>query len=111
MSVTYPTQNFTITSGQQVSDSYVDLQKGAVVGFLMPATLTSVAITIQACDTPDGTYLDVYTRDGTLYSIVVAASRAVMIPPADLAGIRYLKIKMGSAEGAGRTIKCLERWV
>lgn len=111
MSTVYKTTNFEVASGQQISTNVVALQRGAVVAFQMPAALTSTAMTLLACDTPDGTFLDVYTRDATPYSITVAASRYIVIPPADLAGIGYLKIKMGSAEGADRTIKCLVRWV
>lgn len=111
MSVTYPAQILNVANGNQVSTNAIDLQKGAVVAFLMPAVVTSTAMTIQACDTAAGTFLDVYTRDGTQYSITVAASHYIVIPPADLAGIRFLKIKMGSAEGQAIAVECLERWV
>lgn len=111
MSIPYNTRNFTVTSGQQTSNEAIDLGKGAVVGFLLPAVVTSTAMTILACDTATGTFLDVYSRDGTQYSITVAANRAVMIPPADLAGIRFIKIKMGSAEGQDIIVRCIERWV
>ncbi len=111
MSVAYKTTNITITSGEQVSDQALDLKEGAVVGILLPATITSTALTFLGCDTPDGTFLDVYTRDGSPYSVTVAASHYIVIPPADLAGIRYIKVKMGSAEGGDRVIRVIERWV
>lgn len=111
MSVAYTTQNFAVANGAQISTNAIDLQKGAVVGFIMPHVMTSTAMTLQACDTATDTFLDVYTRDGTQYSVTVAIDHYINIPPADLAGIRFLKIKMGSAEGQDIVVKCVERWV
>lgn len=98
-----------ITSGQTVSNG-IDLGELAVVGLITPAALTSVAITFQA-SADNMTYNQVTTRDATVYSVTVSASKHVVIPPADLCGIRWIKVVGGSAEGGDRDIILLLRAV
>lgn len=99
----------TVASGATVSGA-LDLGELAVVGIVTPAAITSTAMTFQA--SADGvTYNQVTTRDGTVYSVTISASKHIVIPPADLCGIRYLKVVGGSAEGADRNITVLLRSV
>src|SRR5689334_1690823 len=92
----------TILSGQTVSNA-VDIQDQQIVGLITPAALTSIAITFQGSH--DGvTYNPVTKTDGSNYSLVVAASKYVTINPNDLAGLRFVKVVAGTAEGADRSI-------
>lgn len=92
----------TIASGQTVSNG-IDIGDQQIVGVITPATLTGVAITFQGSH--DGiTYKAVTKEDGTNYSITVAASRYVMIPPTALPGVRFVKLVSGAVEGAARDI-------
>ncbi len=98
----------TILSGATVSNA-VDLGEMAIVG-MQNTTLTSTAFTFQA--SADGvTYVAVKNTAGSSYSVTVASDTYTVIPPADLAGIRWLKVVAGTSEGADRTIKLVVRAV
>lgn len=98
----------TILSGATVSNS-IDLGEMAVVG-MQNATLTSTAMTFQA-SSDNSTFVVVKNTAGSSYSVTVASDTYTVIPPADLAGIRWLKVVAGSAEGADRVIKLVVRSV
>lgn len=110
MSTVGRSATITILSGATASNA-IDLGELAIVGIQLPAALTSTALTFTASDTLAGTYNAVTKVDGTAYSIVVAAAKYVVIPPADLCGIHYLKVIAGSAEGADRDIILMLRSV
>jgi len=74
----------------------------------MPAAFTGAAITIQSSHN-DGTYQALYNTGNTALSITVGTSRTYNIAPIDFAGVRFLKIVSGSAEGAARTIGLITR--
>lgn len=98
--------NATILSGQTVSD-VVDLGGARLVGVITPSSLTGTAMTFQASTASDGTFTPVYKTDGTTtaqFSITVSTSRWTVIPPEWFAGIRFLKVVSGTAEGGNRTI-------
>lgn len=92
-----------IASGQTKS-GVIDLSGCVLVGLLTPSALTGTVFTFEAATSADGMFLPVYDAAGALVSVTVAASRFISILPSDLAGIQYLKIVSGSAEGAARTI-------
>ncbi len=98
----------TILSGATESNA-VDLGELAVVG-LQNATLTSTAFTFKA-SFDNITFVAVKKTDGNSYSVTVASNTYTVIPPADLAGIRYLKVVAGSTEGANRTVELMLRAV
>lgn len=109
MSTVKQAASVTIANGQTVSNG-VDLGELALVGMQLPSALTSVAITFQASH--DGvTYAAITKIDGTAYTVTSAPSKYIIIPPADLAGARFLKVVGGSAEAADRNIILLLREV
>ena len=77
----------------------------SLVGIQFPAAFTGTAITFEACDTVDGTFLPVYNSSG-LVSYTIAQARFYAIDPKDFAGIQFLKIKSGSTELAARSLIC-----
>lgn len=99
----------TIASGQTTSDAVNLASIGhALVGLVTPATLTGTAFTFSVSQ--DGTtYNTLYDKNGSSYSVTVAASRYILLPPADFAGIGYLKIVSGSTEGGTRSIVVVTR--
>lgn len=97
----------TVANGATVS-SAIDLGNLSVVGLILPV-LTSTAITFQASDSLAGTYQAVKGSDGNSVSYTVASSTYVVILPTALAGIRFLKLVCGSAEGAARTITVIAK--
>lgn len=103
----------TIPNGTAVSNT-VDLGKETLLGYIMPAAWTATGLTFQT--SPDGvlTPADVYDATGTEISHVVAASRVVRVNPADWVGVRFIKIRSGTAaspvnQGAARDIILLTK--
>lgn len=97
----------TIANGETVSNA-IDLGEGVLVGIQMPAAFTGSAMTFQASDSLAGTY-NAVTSITAAYSVTVAASKYVSIPLFDLAGVRFIKVVSGSAEGAARDIILMVR--
>ncbi len=106
------TQTWTIASGASLSTA-IDLANDGIIRLLMPAAWTAASITLNV--SPDGiTYYDLYDRSGIEYAITVAASRAVILSPADFAGFRYVKLRSGTAsapvnQAAARSILGITR--
>ena|SRR5882724_101871 len=109
MSTTNPAATITIASGQTVSNA-IDLGEMCLCGIQTPSALTSTAFTFQG-SSDNSTFCAMTTQDGTAISVTVAASKLIMLPPANFAGVRYLKVVAGSAEGADRNIILLVRAV
>lgn len=103
--------SLTIANGGTTSEA-VQLREYVMVGLLLPATLTSTAITFTASNLEGGTYVDVYDSDGNQVSLIVAASRAIGLSGAEadaLAPFEWIKVVCGSAEGAERTIVLVKK--
>lgn len=98
----------TIANGQQTSGA-VDLKNKTLVAVALPAALTGVALTFFAATSLAGTYKEVTDGAGTAYSVVVAADKCVPVDTAKFLGVRFLKVKSGSAEGGARTLELLVR--
>lgn len=96
-----------IANGQTVSDA-VDLGGLRPIALVTPAALTGTAFTFQA--SVDGsTYVAVYDSSGSAVSVTVSTSRYIVLSPTTFAGIRFLKVVSGSAEGGARTIQVVAR--
>lgn len=81
----------------------IDLHGYTLVGIRYPAALTSTTNTFTMSETFGGTYVPVYNAAGAV-SYTVAQGRYYAIDPKDFYGVQYLKLVLGSSEGAGRTI-------
>lgn len=83
--------------GQNLS-SVVDLGESLqFVGILMPAGWTTAAATFQACDTPDGTFKNVYNIAGTELTLASNAANRAYQSVGGLECFRFLKIRSGTA--------------
>ena len=102
---------FTIASGATVSDA-IDISGFQLVALEIPSNFDGTTITFQAAEVSSvgqtgrawGTYYAVYAADGTQYTITTAASRRVQISPADLLGVKSLKLVAGTAQATDDTI-------
>lgn len=76
----------------------IDLDRQRLHRVLLPAGWTSAAITFQS-SVNGTTWSDLYDRDGevTLAATVVGAGRAIVVDAAAFLGVRYLKIRSGTA--------------
>lgn len=93
----------TIALNAQLSGA-VDLGGYPLCGVYIPAAFTGTAMTFEACDTLTGTYVGI--KDGASdYSITVAAGKYCPVNPEKFRGVRFLKVKSGSAEAAARSVK------
>lgn len=109
MSTVSPSATVTIANGDTESNA-IDLGELAIVGMQTPASMTGTAITFKA-SADNSTFVVVKKIDGSTYSMVTASSQYYVIPPADLAGIRYLKVVSGSAETGAKIISLMVRAV
>lgn len=82
----------------------IDLDNRVITSIQIPAAITSTTLAIHASTATGGTFT-VVRINGTDHSEAVAASKIISINPANFWGYRYIKIVMGSAEGAARTLK------
>ena len=92
----------TIANGASLSGA-VDLGAGAILaGIQMPAAWTAASLTFQV--SADGvTYANKFDALGTEYSVAsaaAAASQYIALPPADWLGVRYVKVRSGTAAAA-----------
>lgn len=103
------TSTVTIANTETTSGA-ADLGEMAVVGIQTPASLTGTSFSFLA-SADNSTFVEVRKVDGTVYTLTVTSSKYYVVPPADLAGIRYLKIVSGSAETGAKVISILQRQV
>lgn len=96
-----------ISNGQQVSQA-IDMAGNTLTGLIMPSSFTGTSITFQS-SVDNTTFIDMYDTAGNALSVTVAANRWVAFAPQDFAGVRYLKLKSGSAEAADRSITLVLR--
>lgn len=102
----------TIPEGGSVSD-VVDLDGVHLVGIQMPATWDAANITFQA--SADGvTFADLYNQSGSEVTVDAAAGRFIALDPTLFAGIRFLKVRSGTAatpvnQAAARTLILVAR--
>jgi len=90
------TATATIAAGASLSDAIDIGPDETVVRLIMPGVWTAAVLTLQASH--DGTTYCVHTdRSGNEYTITAAASKSIGIPPADLIGVRFLKLQSGTS--------------
>lgn len=105
----------TIASGQSLS-GIVALDGLVLVGIKMPAAWTAASLTFQASDDDDDTFTDMYSVDGVEVTAQTAASRWLIIDPADFASVRFLRVRSGTGatpvnQAAARVLTLIARKV
>lgn len=88
----------TISAGQSLSTA-VNLAGLTVVRISIPAGWTAANLTVQT-SRDNITYQDLYTQDGSPYVIAAGASRNINLNPADLLGVRWVRLRSSTAAGA-----------
>lgn len=96
-------KTITITGGGQVSAAAAYIGGCTLCGLFLPATFTGTTLTFSV--SKDGTnFVTMQDGAGSSYTKTVANGTYCPLPPADFAGVRWLKITSGSSEGADRVI-------
>jgi hypothetical protein len=106
----------TIPSGAAITANGVDLAGLIVVRIVMPGAWTAANLTFSGAETLAGTYTDMYDAAGGEYTIIASTSRRIIVPPADLLGNCFLKVRSGTSgtpvnQAADRVITLLVRGV
>lgn len=98
-----PNYPVSVAEGAQLS-SIITCGGFVLVGLLLPAALTSTALTFEA--SVDGeSFFPVYDADtGDAVSYTVTEGTYLAINPEYFYGINYLKLKFGTDEAAARTL-------
>lgn len=99
------TYTVTVQSGGTDS-SEVDLEGFPLVGFVFP-TITSTSMKFKVSNQHGGTFVALKDNTGADVSVTVASNTGVALTPtlmAQLGAFRFVKLVMGSAEGADRVI-------
>ena len=105
-------RNFTTTILNTATDSDdTDLGQATLVGVYIPASFTGTSISFKAATTQDGTYAPIKDGAGALVSKTVAAGDYITLDPVTFAGVQFLKVVSGSAEGADRSLILASRIV
>ena len=99
----------TIASGASLS-AEVDLESRILCAIDMPADWDAANLTFQASYNTGGTFDNLYDQYGTEKTVTAAADRYISLDdPAFWLGVRYLKVRSGTAasavnQNAARTI-------
>lgn len=91
-----------IANGQTVS-SAIDIKNTTLVGMFVP-TFTGTTITFQASQALGGSYVNMVDGAGNVISKTVASTQYLYLDPNIFAGVRFLQVTSGSAEGGTRTL-------
>ena len=89
----------TIANGASISGD-IALNSLRLFAIQMPASWTAANLTFQV--SPDGgtTWMNLYDYLGNEYTVTAAASRFIILPPADFAAISLLRIRSGTSGSA-----------
>jgi hypothetical protein len=89
-------QTANIPTGGTGLSAAIDLGTEILQGYIMPATWVAAGLTFQT--SPDGVaYNNIYDATGTEVAHVVDISRFVRVNPADWVGVRFIKLRSGTA--------------
>jgi hypothetical protein len=106
------TTTATIANGASLSGA-VNLSGFTLIGIDMPASWTAANLTLQA-SVDNSTWDNVFDQTGTEVTITAAASRFILLNPADFVSVRYLRVRSGTSgtpvnQGGARTITLIVR--
>lgn len=91
------TKTVSIPINTSIMATGIDLQGCTPAAIEMPSAWDAANITLAASKTLSGTYINVYDQFGTEVTITAAASRFIVLPPADWWSFRYIKLRSGTS--------------
>lgn len=87
----------------------VDLRGYTLVGIFFPAALAGTTVAFQTAPVSGGTFVGIVDGAGADVSKTVAASKFLPTDPTTFSGIRFLKLVLGAAQTADRTLTLVLR--
>lgn len=104
------TTNLGATIADSVTESdAIDLSGTTLTAIAFPASFDGDSLTLQAAETNDATYVDVYEANGLQMTISGGASRIVTIDPAKMAGLQYIKLVADTAQSGATVLTLMTR--
>lgn len=93
----------------------IDLAGTTLAGIIIPSAWTAANLTFSV-STDNVTFNDLYDSVGTEVNVTAAASRFIRLSPSDWLGVRYLKVRSGTAavpvsQAAARAISLVTKAV
>jgi hypothetical protein len=85
-----------IPAGQSQSGT-VELHNNAVTSLHMPAAWTGTVVTLLGAPTGKGPFQPVFDAAGVELAVTVAAGRAVVLDASATRGLRFLRLRAGTA--------------
>lgn len=104
-----PTEYELAVADGATTTAALDLGGRVLCGAFLPASFEGTTLQFTAAPTPAGTYVPVTNEDGTNYEVTIAASKYVMLDPRVLAGLRFVKPVVGTAQTGANTITLVAR--
>jgi len=96
---------FDVSDSATVSSSH-PVESYKVFGLQMPAAFTGTAITFQAAENQNGTFVDVFDESGSQISITVSTDRYIGLDAAalEIAAAMWIRLVSNDTEVADRTV-------
>jgi hypothetical protein len=106
----------TIGAGASLSQDLEVPEPSAIVGIVMPSTWTAANLTFQGSADGLEAPRNIHNAAGDEYTVTADADRFIALDPADFAGVRFLRVRSGTAavpvnQVAERKIRLLTRQV
>jgi len=102
----------TVATGQTKS-SVINLFGLELAGFLIPSNFDGTTVSLEMCDTEDGTFVPVNDGAGSAFTLTTSASSYEPITNLPItAGLSFIKVVTGSAQaGSDTEIKLAARQI
>lgn len=92
----YLVKTLSIPAGESISNT-IDIDKRGLQAIVIPSSWTKAAISFQMAIEEGGDYVDVFFSTGEEVKFFPDASKAYVISPSVLEGLRFIKIRSGSS--------------
>ena len=104
------TSNLTATILDSATESAaIDLSGTTLTSIAFPSTFDGATVTLKAASAAAGTFVDVYAANGLQLTINASASQIVVIEPAKVAGLQYIKLVADTAQTGDSTLTLMTR--
>lgn len=108
--------NTVVVANGATKSTPLELNGAEVVGIILPSAMTSTTMTFEMAmqQTSDRALVnadwhEVNSTASSAFSVTFAANEWIVVDPNALSGCQFLRLVMGSAEGADRTIGLVTR--
>lgn len=99
----------TVAAFSGTTTAAIDLSTDTLVGLITPASMAGTALTFQASNAADGTFVEMRNDENVALSLTISSTAAFYpLDPATFCGARYLKVVSSGTE-TGRSLTLATR--